>query len=153
MGRTVRCQGAILHEHRLLLIQHREHATGHGFWLLPGGRQEGDETEEACVRREMHEATGLDVDVVRLLLLETDIPGRDDRPQHTYLCQVAGGEAAPGYEPEAQAAQEYAIAAVAWLDLRAPSTWQPQVLADPITLAQLQRIQVVLGYPAAAASE
>ena len=31
MPRTVRYQGAIVHEHRLLLIQQREHATGHSY--------------------------------------------------------------------------------------------------------------------------
>jgi hypothetical protein len=39
MPRIVRCQGAIVHAHQLLLIQHREHASGNAYWLLPGGRR------------------------------------------------------------------------------------------------------------------
>src|SRR6185369_10431159 len=67
MARIVRYQGAIVQDHQLLLIQHREHASGRGYWVIPGGGQEGAESEEACVRREMLEETGLEVAVERLL--------------------------------------------------------------------------------------
>jgi 8-oxo-dGTP diphosphatase len=143
--RTVRYQGAIVHEHRLLLIQHREHASGRTTWLPPGGGQEPEESEEECVRREMREETGLDVAVERLLFDVPAVGGAYQRHK-TFLCSVVGGQAAPGYEPEVEAAELYGIAAVKWFDLRDPSTWEPQAVADPQTLATLQRVQAALGY-------
>ena len=112
MTRTVRYQGAIVHEHQLLLIQHREHATGRGYWVIPGGGQEAGESEEECVRREMREETWQDVVVERLLF---DVPAAVRgvyQRRKTYLCRVIGGEAAPGYEPELDAAENYGIVAV-----------------------------------------
>lgn len=55
------------------------------------------------VQREIHEETGLDVSVQRLLLDE-DIPPGVYRRYRTYLCQVLKGDARPGCEPEADAA-------------------------------------------------
>jgi ADP-ribose pyrophosphatase YjhB (NUDIX family) len=49
----VRCQGAILQDHHILLIQHREHDSGRSYWLLPGDGQEVGEDETQCVRHEM----------------------------------------------------------------------------------------------------
>ena len=143
-ARTIRCQGAIVRDHQLLLIQHREHATGRAYWLLPGGGQEGTETEIDCVIREMREETGLDVAVERLLLDVSDYPGGVYQRLHTYLCRVTGGQAAPGYEPEVEAADFYAIAAVAWFDLRAPAAWPPEVLADPVSRPQIEHIRAAL---------
>jgi 8-oxo-dGTP diphosphatase len=149
MSRTIRYQGAIVHDHHLLLIQHRHHADGRSYWLMPGGGREADETEEDCVRREMREETGLDVQVMSLLFDAPDYPGGVYQRLKTYLCHILGGQAAPGYEPEAEAAQEYAIAAVKWFDLRDHHTWEPEVWQDPLTSSTVQQIRAALGYPAA----
>jgi 8-oxo-dGTP diphosphatase len=149
MTRIVRYQGAIFHEHQILLIQQREYASGHSYWLLPGGGQEAGETEEDCVRREMREETGLDVLVERLLLEEPDLRGGDYKRRKTYLCRVLGGQAAPGYEPEIELAGLYGFVAVKWFDLRDPTTWEPLALQDPLTLSTLRLIQAALGYGAA----
>ena len=148
MPRIIRCQGAIVRDHQLLLIQHREHASGYAYWLFPGGGQEGAETEAECVVREMREETGLDVAAERLLF-QTPVhePG-DYKWRRTYLCRVLSGEAAPGYEPELDASDFYGISAVAWFDLRDPAAWDPQVLADPITRPQVEQIRAALGYAA-----
>ena len=37
-----------------------------GYWDLPGGGREGDETPEACVLRELHEEFGLTLPEARL---------------------------------------------------------------------------------------
>jgi ADP-ribose pyrophosphatase YjhB (NUDIX family) len=146
MKRTVRYQGAIIRDDHILLIRHREHTTGRVYWLLPGGGREAHESEEACVQREMREETQLDVIVERLLLDEGGIPLGVYERFKTYLCKVVNGDAQPGYEPEVEAAQQYAIAEVRWFDLRDPEEWKAQLNSSPFTLLVLQRIRAVLGY-------
>lgn len=150
MLRDIRYQGAIVRDHQLLLIRHQDHgAGGRTYWLLPGGGREGDETEEACVAREMSEETGLTVTVERLLLDEPTVnPGAVYQRRRTYLCAAEHGEAQPGYEPELEASEVYGIVEVRWFDLRAADAWDPLMVADPITHPQVRRIQAALGYGA-----
>jgi 8-oxo-dGTP pyrophosphatase MutT (NUDIX family) len=146
--RIIRYQGAIIREHHILLIKHTEHASGRSYWLIPGGGIEPDETEEECVRREMHEETCLRVQVHYLLLDEPSTSGGVYKRRKTYLCHILDGEAQPGYEPEVEAATEYGITEVGWFDLRHPTLWNEQILSDPITYPLLQRIRSALGYSA-----
>lgn len=146
MNRTIRYQGAIVRDDCLLLIKHREHATGRAYWVIPGGGREPDETEEACVQREMWEETQLRVDVERLLLDDAAQLGDVYQRRKTYLCHAATGEPQPGYEPEEEAAQNYGIVDVGWFDLRAPETWDPLAKDDAITYTLMRQIQAVLGY-------
>ncbi len=144
MKTATRYQAAIVRDDQILLIRHREHATGRTYWILPGGRRERHETAEACVQREIHEETRLDVSVGRLLLDE-DIPLGVYRRYKTYLCGVLSGDAEPGCEPEADAAW-YDIVEVRWFDLRHCSEWDEGLIDNPITFPLLQRIRAVLGY-------
>jgi len=145
--RDARYQGAIVQDHRLLLIQHFFYANGNSYWLVPGGGREPGESEEQAVRREMREETGLEVRVERLLLeVPAEPESRFYRRYKTYLCTPVGGEARPGYEPEAEAAQAYAISDARWFDLRDPSSWGPEVTSDPITYPVVLRIRAALGY-------
>ncbi len=147
MKRETRYQGAIILDDHILLIKHLEHATGRTYWLLPGGGRESEETEEACIRREMQEETGLTVSVDRLLLDEDDIPFETYYKRlKTYLCRVAGGSAKPGYDPEAESAQQHSIAEVRWLALGGRAQWDDSITHDPIIFPLLQRIRAVLGY-------
>ncbi len=147
MIRTIRCQGAIVRDDYILLIKHHEHTSGRAYWLLPGGGIEPEETEEACVVREMREETNLDVSVDRLLLDEPDVPLGHYLRLKTYLCKVVNGEAKPGHEPEAGAAQQYTISEVRWFDLRNSSEREAQGGIDPfLTFPLLQRIRDILGY-------
>ena len=142
--RRVRCQGAIIRGDQILLIEHREHDSGRSYWLLPGGGQEDGESEVNCVRREMWEETGLEVQVERLLLETMGPSGNTER--RTYLCSVLSGEASPGYEPEPEAAEFYGISAVEWVDLREERSWKGAVRADLYTYPELKQIQALLGY-------
>jgi 8-oxo-dGTP pyrophosphatase MutT (NUDIX family) len=145
MSRTTRYQGAIVRDHSILLIKHRHHDNGREYWVIPGGGQEPGETEEECVQREMQEETHLHVRVERLLLDWSAHPGGVYR-RKTYLCVPVAGRAQPGYEPEPDAAQAYAITEVAWFDLRDETAWDPLAMRDPITYPQLLRIRAALGY-------
>ena len=146
MQRTIRYQGAVIRDDHILLIQHRHHTDGRSYWLLPGGGLEGDETPEACVQREVREETHLQVEVLRRLLDEPDMPGGTYQRLHTYLCHVLDGEAQPGHEPEEEAAEDYAITAVQWLDLRDQAAWGMDIHSDPFTFPLLCRLQAALGY-------
>lgn len=147
MQRIIRYQGAIIHEDQLLLIKHREHNDGRSYWVIPGGgREDTDASEEGAVAREMREETCLEVEVIRLILEVAAEPDSIYQRKKTYLCHVLSGQAAPGYEPEVEAANDYGITEVAWFDLRAPHTWDPLMVADPITHPQVLGIQAALGY-------
>jgi ADP-ribose pyrophosphatase YjhB (NUDIX family) len=144
--RETRYQGVILRADHLLLLKHCEHATGRCYWVIPGGGREPGESETACVQREMREETNLQVAVERLLLDEPGRPMGVYRNLKTYLCRETGGEASPGYEPEEEAAREYAITEIGWFDLRDPAGWDPLAVNDAITHPFLLRIREALGY-------
>jgi 8-oxo-dGTP pyrophosphatase MutT (NUDIX family) len=148
-NRVIRYQGAIIRNSCLLLLKHREHASGRSYWVIPGGGREENESEEACVQREMLEETNLTVSVECLLLDELAEPGRFYQRYKTYLCYANGGEASPGYEPEPEAAQVYAIVEAAWFDLRHPETWNMEMTKDPTTFQLVKKIQALLEYPLA----
>jgi 8-oxo-dGTP diphosphatase len=139
----IRYQGAIIRRDRLLLIKHSEHKSGRSYWVIPGGGREAGETEEECVQREMMEETGLAVMVERPLLDEIVNLDR----HKTYLCRADAGDPQPGYEPELEASEHYAITEVRWFDLSSPASWDALVMTDPFTYPLLQKIQAALGYP------
>jgi ADP-ribose pyrophosphatase YjhB (NUDIX family) len=116
--RLIRYKGAIIQDHHILLIRHQERANGRDYWVIPGGGREDGESEDTCVMREMKEETNLSIRVERLLLDEARPPGKVYRRAKTYLCSVVGGEEHPGYEPELEAAQAYAIVEVRYFDYR-----------------------------------
>ncbi|MFQ5930768.1 MAG: NUDIX domain-containing protein [Nitrospiraceae bacterium] len=135
-----------MNDDHVLLIKHREHATGEGYWLLPGGGLDGDETEEQCVIREVREETNLDVVVEHLIFEGPEHPEGMYEWLKTYLCRPVGGTPSPGYEPELEAAASYAITEVRWFDLRHESDWGADLRGDPFTYPQLLQARRRLGY-------
>ena len=146
MAREIRYQGAIIRDDQILLIMHHPLKTGVTYWVMPGGGIEDGETEEECVIREMKEETNLEVQVIKLLLDEPSPPDGTYKWNKTYLCKPIGGEAAPGYEPEPEAASEYTISQVKWFDLWDDTDWEPKLIEDPFTYPIVQKIRMVLGY-------
>lgn len=67
-------------EGRVLLIRHSD--TDRAFHVLPGGRVEPGETAAEAARREVHEETGLQVDIGELLWVREYLPER--HPGHPY---------------------------------------------------------------------
>lgn len=68
----------------LLLVQYR-HAVGRRIWEIPAGTLDGDETPEACARRELVEETGFDADRWKKLGEITPLPGYSDERIHLFL--------------------------------------------------------------------
>lgn len=94
--RRVEIAAAVIEQNRRYLIARRRAGTVlAGYWEFPGGKREGDESLEDCVRREVLEETGLCVKTVALF----------DRRLYTYpharvdisffQCTVEPGEPSP----------------------------------------------------------
>jgi 8-oxo-dGTP diphosphatase len=146
LARHTRYQALIVENDSVLLIKHREHATGRAYWVIPGGGMDDDETEEECVIRELNEETNLDVEIESLLFDEPGHPDGAYRWRKTFLCRPVGGHPSPGFEPEAEAAENYAITEVRWFDLRDETDWGPDLLTNPFTYPQLVKARKRLGY-------
>jgi ADP-ribose pyrophosphatase YjhB (NUDIX family) len=90
--------GAIIFDaaDRLLLVK-RGHPPGMGSWSVPGGRLEPGESDEAGVRREVLEETGLRVEVGRLAgAVDRPGPGGVTYVIRDYLATVSAGTPAAG---------------------------------------------------------
>jgi ADP-ribose pyrophosphatase YjhB (NUDIX family) len=149
MKRAVRYQAAIIQNDHLLLLKVWDHAfSGKTFWVIPGGGRHHNETEEACVKREVYEETHLHVEIDRLILDEPDISEGMYQRAKTYACRIIGGDLQPGSEPEVDTPDRATITHVGWFDLRNPNNWDPLALNDPVTYPMVQRLRAALGYGA-----
>ncbi|MGW4796521.1 NUDIX hydrolase [Nonomuraea sp. NPDC004297] len=94
----VNCVGAIIFDaSRRLLLVRRGHPPGMGSWSVPGGRLEPGEADEAGVRREVLEETGLRVEVGRLAgTVERPGPGGVTYVIRDYLATVTAGTPVAG---------------------------------------------------------
>jgi len=69
-----------------------------GYWAIPGGMVEEDETVEQAAIREMKEEAGIDIELVRLVGVYSG-PHRDPRGNVVSICYLArhtGGELRAG---------------------------------------------------------
>ncbi|MBP7175330.1 MAG: NUDIX hydrolase [Thermoclostridium sp.] len=84
--RVVRCQGVIFKDNNILVLRQYNHQRREEYWMLPGGGLEAGETEEECLRRELNEETGLEVDV-KEILFDSPGNGKDVYKRYvTFLC-------------------------------------------------------------------
>ena len=66
------------------------HETGSGWWLVPGGGMEENETPEACCIREVEEETGYIVLPVREFLILNEYYEEYRYISHYFVCEVTG---------------------------------------------------------------
>jgi len=59
----------VIDNNRVLLVHHREPGI-FDFWLPPGGKVQGGESIFDCARREVHEETGLQVELGQVLYIQ-----------------------------------------------------------------------------------
>lgn len=95
----VRVAAVIMEAENILLIKHRR--RGRAYWTLPGGKLMEGETISECLRREVKEETGLDVELSHLLFVADVVPQNDTSNGHVvnliFHAIVSGGELMPGY--------------------------------------------------------
>jgi mutator protein MutT len=72
--------GLVFRDGRLLITQRRAEDHLGGLWEFPGGKRERDETFEECLRRELEEELGIEVEVGELFdSVEHDYPAKSVR--------------------------------------------------------------------------
>lgn len=95
----IRVAPVILQDGKVLLVRHTK--GDRTYWLLPGGGVEYGESLADALRREVHEETGLEVEVGALLFANDTIP--PDRSRHVvnlyFLADIVGGALKVGDEP------------------------------------------------------
>jgi len=81
-------------KHGKILMLKRNIEPFLGYWCLPGGHLEGDETIEETAQREAKEETGLEVKLENLIGVFSD-PKRDPRKiiSVAFSATIAGGKA------------------------------------------------------------
>ncbi len=77
---------------RYLIARRRADAHLSGYWEFPGGKREAGETFEACVRREVLEELGVEITVLRPLIVT-----RHEYPEkivelHFFTCSLSHGD-------------------------------------------------------------
>jgi 8-oxo-dGTP diphosphatase len=104
LSKIILAVGAVIEDDsgRILLVKHKPERGGYwrGKWICPGGKLELGETLEEGARREVKEETGLDIDIMKLLLPFERIvhDGRKTMLHIIYIDFIAkavGGEFAP----------------------------------------------------------
>ena len=78
---------AVVMRDGLILLTHE---CNSGWWLVPGGGVEGNETPEACCVREVEEETGLIVRPLRQFLTLYEYYEEYRYISHYFVCEAAG---------------------------------------------------------------
>jgi 8-oxo-dGTP diphosphatase len=96
--------GLVFHAGRLLLTQRRPGDHLGGLWEFPGGKREPGESFEDCLRRELREELGIEVEVGPCLAAVTHPYPEKTVHLRFYRCQLQRGQPQP-----------LGCAAVAWV--------------------------------------
>jgi len=83
----------IIHQERIVLVR-RANPPFKGYYALPGGFVEIGERTEDAARREAREETGLDVELVKLLGVYSDVD-RDPRGHTVSIAYIGRGRGKP----------------------------------------------------------
>jgi ADP-ribose pyrophosphatase YjhB (NUDIX family) len=93
--------GALIFDGDRILLVERAGEPLKGYWSLPGGLLETGELIEDAVRRETHEETGLEVELLyRFDLFERIMRDDQGRAEYhfvlvDYVCKMIGGDMRP----------------------------------------------------------
>ena len=92
-------RAAVFRDGEILLVKE----TSDGLWTLPGGWADVGESPAECVAKEVHEESGFEVKVTKVLAVyDRDRHGHAALPFAVYklvfLCEIVGGQAAASVE-------------------------------------------------------
>jgi 8-oxo-dGTP diphosphatase len=88
---------AIIEDDGMVLVVRKRAEPNHVFddaWHVPGGKIDGNETDEQALLREMKEETGLNISIRRFLGTKTDT--RNNVSVRWYLCTPISAKACAG---------------------------------------------------------
>ena len=98
-GRTVRrhevAAGIVWDGSRVLIARRQDGDHQGGRWEFPGGKRHGKETIEECLRREMLEEIGIDVEVGPLWRALTHVYPDRTVSLYFHLCRARSGTPRP----------------------------------------------------------
>lgn len=84
--------GLIVRGGRYLIARRKADVHLGGFWEFPGGKREGGESLEACLRRELREELGIEITPpVFFQAVRYDYPEKTVE-LHFFRCSIAAGE-------------------------------------------------------------
>ena len=95
----LRACGICVHDHQLLLVNHK-HITETDFWSPPGGGIEFGESASACLVREFKEETGLEIRVNHFLFTCEYINPPLHAIEFFFSVSLLGGSIQKGSDPE-----------------------------------------------------
>jgi len=132
INRHFACDGIIIENGKILLIK-RGAEPFKGEWAVPGGRIEENESAEQCLKREMKEETGFDIESISLIGIYSN-PERDPRGiiAATYLCKIIKGIAKGGSD----------ASEARWFDLKTLpklASDHGKMVEDALLLLRIQR--------------
>jgi len=85
--------GLVQREGRYLIARRGPGVHLAGFWEFPGGKREADETLEACLRRELSEELGIQIDVpIPFQVVRHEYAGKIVE-LHFFHCRIEAGQA------------------------------------------------------------
>ena len=113
----VRVCGICIQNDKLLLVRHGSTVNNTAFWAPPGGGLQYGETLQACLKRELQEETGLEVQVERFLFINEFLQPPLHAVEFFFEAKITGGVLSTGTDPEA-ATGEQLIEHVQWLKLK-----------------------------------
>lgn len=106
----IRCRAVIIHEGKLLVVQH---SNGDDWFTFPGGHLDFGEDPQECIQREVTEELGIKPTIGRLLYVYSFI-GRTGAQSVEFFFEVTNGEDFTSLEgKEASHASE--IAEIVWV--------------------------------------
>ena len=88
--------GAVILKDGKLLLVRRGHDPGKGLWAVPGGKVRGGERLADAVAREVHEETGLDVEVGEVVWVGEHLSEGHHLVLIDFRARVSGGRLSAG---------------------------------------------------------
>lgn len=109
----VRVCGICIQDDKMLLVRHQSTINNQTFWAPPGGGLQFGESIATCLKREVLEETGLEVEVIRFLFVNEFLEPPLQAVELFFEVRPVNGSITKGTDPEATPEMQL-IEEVAW---------------------------------------